>query len=323
MTAAPLEGVVERTVLDDHDGRSGARLERIRLADGTRLVVKRAAPGADLTQAVTGHGRERNLWSSGALERLPAGVAHAIVDIHDDDDGTVVTVMRDVGDTIPGWRRVLTRRECERILDAVTGMHDAFAGDVPGGLCALETRLTLLSPGVMAPLAGGPNPLPGLVLRGWEMFADAVGSDLADKVASLHGDPGPLAAALRREGPPTLLHADLWLVNLALEDDAVVFLDWALATEGPPALDLAVFLTGSAAHVEPSREELIAAFRARSPQTTDRAIELALLAGLVDLGWNKALDATENPDPAVKTRERADLDWWARQAHVALDHDAL
>jgi aminoglycoside phosphotransferase (APT) family kinase protein len=122
--------------------------------------------------------------------------------------------------------------------------------------------------------------------------------------------------------PTTLLHADLWLVNLALDDTEVVFLDWAIATNGPPALDLAIFLAGSAAHITLTREQLIAEFRRRSHNTGDRSMHLALFAELADLGWNKALDAAEHDDPAMRARESVDLDWWVTQARIALDQYA-
>jgi len=35
------------------------------------------------------------------------------------------------------------------------------------------------------------------------------------------------------------------------------------------------------------------------------------------LGWNKALDIVEHPDPAVRERERAALPWWLHQAELA------
>lgn len=314
--SAILERVVERTVLDDHDGRSGARLERVRLDDGTRLVVKYADPAADLTVALTGGvDRERLLWTSGVLDRLPAGLGHAIVDVSD-EDGTTVTVMRDLGDAVPGWKRTLTAGECDRILTALVGMHGAFAGDGPVGLCSLETRLTLLSPQVAGSQAGE---LPRLILRGWENFADLVDRSVVDAVFALHADPAPLATALRRGGT-TLLHADLWPVNLALLPDELVFLDWALATEGPPALDLAIFLSGSAAHVTPTRESLITHFRALNAQVTEADVDLALLAGLLDLAWNKALDATTHEDPQTRTRAHTDLAWWVQHGRAGLDH---
>lgn len=48
-------------------------------------------------------------------------------------------------------------------------------------------------------------------------------------------------------------------------------------------------------------------------------MRLALFAGLADLGWNKALDAVEHADGAVRARERADLDWWVAQACRTLE----
>jgi hypothetical protein len=51
----------------------------------------------------------------------------------------------------------------------------------------------------------------------------------------------------------------------------------------------------------------------------DDAMRLGLLAGISWLGWNKALDIVEHPDPAVRERERAALPWWLRQAEVALE----
>jgi len=48
MSAMPgsiLDRAIRREPLDSHDGRSGAVLERVVLDDGTKLVVKTAAPG--------------------------------------------------------------------------------------------------------------------------------------------------------------------------------------------------------------------------------------------------------------------------------------
>ncbi len=52
-------------------------------------------------------------------------------------------------------------------------------------------------------------------------------------------------------------------------------------------------------------------------------MRLALLAGLVWLGWNKALDAVEHQDPATRERERADLEWWIGQARTTLEMGEL
>ena len=318
MTRALLEHVVERVSLDGHDGRSGARIERLRLADGTALILKTATLADDITQRLSGGiPREQRLWESGALDRLRGPVGHAILDIWDEDDATV-TLMRDLGDAVPGWNRRLSRLECTRILEAMAALHITFVDDVPADACPLETRLGALSPRVMSEV-GGDHPLAAVILHGWERFAELTPPDLLHAVQALHDDPVPLATAMRAHGT-TLVHADLWLVNLALEPEQVTLLDWAIASEGPPMLDLAIFLTGSAAHVEPTRDALIAEFRRLSPMTDDRAVDLGLLHGLLEMGWNKALDAIENEDPAVRARERADLEWWQSRATGALDH---
>ncbi len=217
--------VVERSLLDGHDGRSGARLERVRLADGRVLVVKTSDPSTDLTVLMSGVQHEPLLWASGALDRLPPGLGHPILDIWDDGACTV-TVMRDLGDAVPGWSRVITADECLRILDALTAMHATFLGRAPDGLCPLETRLTLLSP-QSVDRAPADQPLAVLVKTGWEHFADQVAADVTEAVSAIHAEPAPLAVAMR-QSPTTLLHADLWPVNLALEEDRLVVLDWRL-----------------------------------------------------------------------------------------------
>jgi hypothetical protein len=45
--------------------------------------------------------------------------------------------------------------------------------------------------------------------------------------------------------------------------------------------------------------------------------------GAAQLGWNKALDAHDHPDPTVRTREHEDLSWWVTQARACLDHHTL
>jgi hypothetical protein len=280
--------------------------------------VKTASPANDVTLAATGGiDRERLLWESGALDRLGAGLAHPILEVTRHGDETV-TVMRDVGASIPGWTRTLSSAECEPIMRALATLHATFLGDVPDAACPLATRIGLLAPGAIARVTGPDNSLAGAIATGWERFFDLVGGDVGAAVAAIHADATVLAFPLARS-EMTLTHADLWLVNLALEPDKVVLLDWAIATEAPGVLDLAVFLTGTAAHVEPTREELIDMYRAADPSVGDDTLALALLFGLCDMGWNKALDAADHADPTMRERERIDLEWWVAHAADALE----
>jgi hypothetical protein len=322
--AGLLDRIVERVPLDGHDGRSGARLERVVLDDGTRLVIKRTSPSADLAMRVTGAAvsREHRLWQAGVLDRLPPGLGHALVDSWQDGDETVL-VMRDLGAAVVGWGRTISREECRRLWTAATTMHRGWAGDAPSGLVALADRVSLFASSRMEGERASGHRLPVAVLRGWERFTEIVSPDVVAAVMGVLDRPRRLAGPLSRR-PSTLVHGDLWLVNVAFEPAQVTLLDWDLATWAPPALDLALFLNGNASQVRAGREEIIADFRALWGDDHDEvALRLALFAGLVDLGWNKALDATGHADPAVRARERADLNWWVAQAQVTLERGLL
>ena len=312
-----LETVVASEPLAGHDGRSGASLTRVRLADGTPLVVKRCDPSSDLAMRLSGDtdGRELGLWASGVLDELPDGVGHAVVGGWRDGD-EVVTVMRDLGDSVLTWGTPLGHEECLRIVRAAAAVHARFRGRPPAGACALGTRLRLFAPAVVQPVATTDHPIARAVLEGWDRFATVVPPALRDAVSRLHQDPGPLVAALLASGT-TLVHADLWPVNVALADDEVVILDWALATEAPAAFEFSTFLMG-AAGATAGLDELVDDVRlAQGSAYHDRTMQLALLASLVDLGWNLALEATTRRDDAVRERARGELAWWVERAQAA------
>jgi len=54
MAGEYLDDAVERVRMTDHEGKSGALLERLTLADGRRLIVKRFSPETDLLMAALG-----------------------------------------------------------------------------------------------------------------------------------------------------------------------------------------------------------------------------------------------------------------------------
>ena len=305
--------------MSGHVGKSGATLERVVLADGRRLVVKRSSPATDLLMALSGDsfGREYLMWSSGVLDLLPPAVGHAIVDGWQDGEVTVV-VMRDLGDGVLTWEDRLSREQCQRLFVSMGSMYDGFLGRVPANLTPLPSLLGLFTPDRVRPYVDGENPLPALILHGWELFPALVPNDVAEPVLRLLDRMAPLADALRAR-PCTLVHGDLATVNLAFEDERVTLLDWGTPAEAPAALDLARFLAGCASVVDATREQLIEDFRELVPAGRDEpALRLALLSGLVWLGWNKALDAAEHEDPVIRARERADLDWWVDEARRTL-----
>jgi hypothetical protein len=319
-----LDGVTERTAIGGHDGRSGASLDRARLADGTPVVVKRFRPEDDITMIITNDtvGREFALWDAGVLDELPPGVGHCILaGWH--DDGTTTLVMRDLGDSMLDWNRVLTRAECRRVIDAATAVHDAFRDRQPHpALCGLGDRVAILRPSFFRGPASTSH-LAAPVIAGWERFADLVPADVAGAVFRLHDDPTPLVSALASR-PCSLQHGDLWLVNIALAPHEVVLIDWGLASWAPPALEFTMFLMGAMSNVEATHEQLIADHRSAAGDHYDEiGLSLSYLTTLCDLGWNKALDAAGHDDAAKRATEAAELEWWVARARETLDAGLL
>lgn len=324
MAGEYLDASVERVPMVDHEGKSGALLERVTLADGRHLIVKRFSPGTDLLMAALGDvvGREYVLWSRGILDLLPPDVGHAVVDGWVDGEETVI-VMRDLGDSVLTWKDRLTRDQCRSMLISVAAQHRAFLGAAPEDLTPLPDLLALFAPDRLAPFVGSTNPLATIAIRGWGIFGETVPADVADPVFALLADPQPLADALRSR-PTTLVHGDLATVNMAFRDGALTLLDWAMPAAAPGAIDIARFVAGCSSVVDSSREQIIADYaEAAGPAYDGAAMRLSLFSALCWLGWNKALDAAEHPDPVVRARERQDLDWWLQQARLTLDAGLL
>jgi hypothetical protein len=337
MDRALLEGVVARAPVND-DGRSGAVLERVRLADGSRVVVKRFDPSVDLVMRLSGdaHGREVDLVERGVLDRLPASVLHPVIDAWYDDEGRGVLVMRDLGDAVLSWKSVVTPRQARTMFQGCADLHEAFLGSAPDGLTPLGTVLAMFEPGRIRPHAGAP--LVDYALRGWEYWPEVATGEVGERVLALAQDTAPLTAACQAL-PTTLLHGDLATVNMAFEPDrpdCLTLIDWGLATAGPAEVDIGRLLAGCAHLFGPAvagaesativaRLDDLATLQREiaGPAYDRRAWGLGLLAGLTWLGWNKALDIVEHPDPAVRERERAALPWWLRQAELALGSGLL
>jgi hypothetical protein len=315
---------VERVVISGHEGKSGAGLERVSLADGRVLIVKRIDPASDVTVQATGGapGWEYLLWKAGVFDRLPSGVTHALLDAWLEDDITVL-VLRDLAGGMLTWSRRLSAAEAGWVMARTADLHRAFLGAPPGMVAPLDLVLTMFAPSRIKGPADRGVELMALAQRGWELFAELAPREISEAVFGLLDDIGPLRSALE-DGPVTMTHGDLATVNMAIESDTLVLIDWAKPSAAPGSVDVARFIAGCASVVDCSREDLIDAYRrAAGPAYDERSMHLALLSALLWLGWNKALDAAEHPDPQIRARERADLDWWIERARIALEIGAL
>ena len=321
-----LDDAIGRAALVEHVGKSGAALERVTLGDGRTVVVKRVTPETDLTLAIfgTAYAPELLLWRSGGLDRLPEGVGHAVIDGWTEGEDTTVIVMRDLGDTVLTWDDRLDARTSRWVLERVAALHRAYLGDPPAAVTPLAPMLDMFAPARISAVAREGHELFEAALRGWDYFGDPdlVPPDVAEAVFALHSDVRPLADALL-EGPVTLAHGDLATVNMAVEDDRLILLDWAVPVAAPGAIDVARLLVGCAHVIDLHPDEVVAHYRhAAGPAYDDRSMRLALVSGLCWLGWNKTLDIVESPDEAVRERERASLAWWVEQVRKAIERGA-
>lgn len=314
------------------DGRSGALLERVVLADGRRVVVKRFDPAVDLVMRLTGddHGREVDLLLRGVLDTLPAGVRHAALDAWYDDDGRGVLVMRDLGDAVLTWQSRVTVEQARLVFSSLAELHARYLDRAPDWLTPLDVLVGLFEPGRIGALAN--EALPAAALRGWEYWPEVAPGPVGEQVLGLATDTTPLARACAAL-PTTLVHGDLATVNMAFESDrpdCLTLIDWSLAAAGPAELDTGRLLAGCGHQFGPvprkpgeARAQLDGALelhRQVAGTTYDAsAMRVGLLAGLCWLGWNKALEIVEHPDAVVRAREREALAWWLYQAGLALE----
>jgi hypothetical protein len=321
LVAALLGRAVERKPLRFAAGQanSGASLESVVLDDGTRLVVKRFSAASDVIMRLThDQGRAATLWTSGVFDRVPFVVEHATIAAAPEDGGWIL-VMRDVGETLAGWDRVLTREQCRRLLAAAAAMHAAFAGERLAGLCPTIDWIAFMTPPVMGTVRNDPSGLPDWTLQGWATFFDVIPTDIAEAIAAVHADPAPLAAELERCAP-TLVHGDLSAGNVGFTPDRVVFLDWGLANAGPAELEVAAFLANCRWLAGPDPDAIVAeACAAAGERHDERALQLAFLAAFASYGWLHAYRTFTNPRPERQPLEQSYLQWWVGRVRDALE----
>jgi hypothetical protein len=315
---AKLEGEVVGRESLTHAGQSGNTLERVLLADGSRLVVKGVrAEGDWISRATRDRCREAMLWGAGVFSRLPREIDPAILVCEQEDDESVI-VMRDVSEVLLPPDRILSRAESQRILDAAGKMYRAFVGEVVDGLCSLADRLTLMAPATLAKEFEECDYLPKMMTVGWEVFAEEASADVVEAIFEVHAHPQPLAVALERSGT-TLAHGDLRGANLGLVAQGLVLLDWGLATRSPAAVDFAWYLFVNGWRIAATHEQLIDDFRAALGTLFDeRSLDLGLVAGLAFHGGLLAHELIESSEEK-RVRARRELDWWSDRVRSALE----
>jgi hypothetical protein len=315
---AGLGDVVEHEPLISR-GWSGNLLERLVLADGRRLVAKRIVPGCNwIDRHTADEGREALLFRSGVLERVEEAIDHTIVAAERDGEAWWV-VMKDVSDSLLPDDRRLSRAESLSILAAVNRMWEEFWREEIPHLCSLQDCLRLFSPAIAESERTGLDLLPKQYEVFWEAFTEAVDSDVADGVLTLHQDLAPLVSRLEALGT-TLVHADIRDEQIGLAADRLILLDWGRATQGHPVVDFAWSICHNGWRNDATPDELVEDFRrVRGEHDDPRANELIGLVGLLMYGWVFGHSAAYHPNPTERDWAREELAWWVPQARRGLE----
>lgn len=299
-------------------GWSGDALAGITMADGRRLVAKRIVPGRGWIAGHTGDpGREGLLVTEGWIDRIPSALDHTLVDAQR-EEGVWWILMRDVTDQLWPAAGRITREENARVLTAADRMWKAFWGVRVPMAATLARRLDVLSPQVARRERRGLDLLPNQLEAAWEAFAEVAPDDVADPVLAVLAHPEPLAAWLAARGS-TLLHGDLRDEHLGADGDRVVLIDWGLATQGHPVVDLSWYMMHCAWRIDATRDDIVDDYRrARGEADDPEALEVGLLTGLVQYGWILGHSALVHPDPAERAWAHEELGWWVPRARRAL-----
>jgi hypothetical protein len=303
----------DRESMKTSDSLSGSTFEWVTV-DGERCLVKYLCVDDDWIARATGDlgVRQVELWRRGLFDRLPAELDSALLGVaawhKDNGRACAALLLRDVGPfLVPAGTELVPPAAHHQFLDHMALLHASMAGEDVDDVFPLAHHYVFLGPAMVAVETelGTPG-IPAEVRDGWTRFG-AAAPRAAALIEALLQDPSPLADALA-ETPQTLVHGDWKLGNLGEHDGRTVLLDWDRCGRGPGALDLAWYLAVNCDRMPESKEAAIEFYRRRledhgvdTSGWWDRQLGLALLGGLLQLGW-------------AKTSDDAEIAWWEERA---------
>ena len=302
-----LDGLPERPF--PNDGWSGATLTCLERGD-QRFVLKRTSWATDwIARHTRDHALREGFIAAGRLrlvEPLWAPYLGAAEDGH-----AAAILMPDLsGELIawdhPGYSPRLGDEELDRVLDAAARLHampwsdlrvDGHGPDWPW--CPVRERIQLCSRHSALRYREGGLAVADRFLAGWDAFDRLAPPAARDLMAELSADPVPLLAALAKL-PPTGLHGDLKLANVALMPDGRIgLIDWQMTTLAPVAVELGWFLVANVAQLAASPEDVLERYRT----ALERATGAPLRVG--PAGW--PIDPVDPPGPGLERLPPATL----------------
>jgi Phosphotransferase enzyme family len=300
-------------------GWSGNRLERLHTVDGRALVAKRIDPTSDwIGRNSRDRGREGLLYAKGLFERM-SEIDPAVVAAEPAGEEAWWVVTRDLSDRLLDADSPISREQNRLVMGAANSMWEQFWGERHDFLCDVGSRITIAGPKVAERERDALDLLPKQFEAAWEGLAEAIEDDVAQPILALLDDPSPLASELESRGS-TLLHGDLRDEHIGFGDGTLIALDWGLATQGHPVVDLAWYMVHDLWRTEATHDEVVEDFRrARGDHDDPGAVDLLGLLGLLMYGWIFGIAAVIHTDPAERQWARQELAWWVPRARHSLD----
>jgi Phosphotransferase enzyme family len=311
-------GAATRKPMKAADSLSGSTFEWVEV-DGERCLIKRLCVDDDWILRATGDFglRQVELWRQGLFDRLPESLDTALLGVaawrREDGRACAGLLMRDVsGFLVPPGSDLIALASHRQFLDHMALLHASMSDEDLDEIFPLSHHYIFLGPAMAALEAQrGTGGVPAEVPAGWSRFS-AAAPRVAGLVAALLEDPSPLVEALRQT-PQTMVHGDWKLGNLGtLPDGRTILLDWDRCGRGPAALDLAWYLAVNCDRLPESKEDAMEFYRGRLERHGvdtggwwETQLSLALLGGLLQLGWAKTAG------------DGAEIAWWETRALAA------
>jgi phosphotransferase family enzyme len=304
-------------------GFSGSTHERFHAAleDGDRvsLVLKRTGLDSDWTalRSEDAVGREAAMLASPETARAWEVFASPYVAFAA-QDRAIGLLMHDLSPyLLPDVREPIAAEAEDALLSRLAALHAAhWEAPLPAWLTRPAHFFSIVGPVVLAedPHPPLPSPMRERVLEGWR---EALARVPAAAARVLRLPPGEHEHRLAHL-PRTLLHGDTKVANFAfLPGGRMAAFDWAIAGQGPSALDLGWYLAVNASRLSRPKEALLERYRglletargAALPEPLWRELcGAAVLGGALMLLWSKAL-AVKDERPGA----REEWGWWVER----------
>jgi hypothetical protein len=315
-----IDGASGRRPFRNSDAKSGSSFERLEI-DGERYILKVMHVDDDWLARSMGDVtcRQVRVWAAGLLAALPPSIDHTVVGAATGmgrNGWGAALLMRDVGDRlVPAGHQAISLDQHAAFLDHLAELSACFWGWTDTvGLTPPSMRWAFFGDAMLdvERRRGWPDEVPRIAAAGWQAFAERAPDDVHRLVTELRRAPWTISEAVATT-PTTFLHGDWKMGNLGSHADGrTILIDCAYPGQGPACHELGWYLAINRARLPESKEVTIERFR-RSLEhhgvgaTTDwweRQLDLCLLGTLVQFGWEKALDDSD------------ELEWWSDRARV-------